>query len=112
MSQWSAIAIIPVGAVAVAGSLLIRVRLHDRPAFDAGPRSATLPSIPTACAHRDRLADAVPDLAGRRLPASGWRQATAIGTAFEEAALFPDAAPAVQRALLRNIADISAFLFT
>ena len=77
----------------------IRGRLHDRPAFDTGPWSATLSYIATAYGivigfwilflfglfadSRQAVGD----------------EATSIGTAFEEVALFPDGAPSVQQAL-------------
>jgi len=98
--QANAIAIAVLGVVSFALSLLVRRLVPDRPDFDAGPWSATLSYIATAYGivvgfwilflfglfadSRQAVGD----------------EATSIGTAFEEVALFPDGAPDVRRALI------------
>ena len=100
LPQANAIAIVLAGALAFAVSLLARHLSRSRREFDTGPWSATLSYIATAYGivigfwilflfglfadSRQAVGD----------------EATSIGTAFEEVALFPEGAPEVRRALI------------
>lgn len=107
--QANAIVIVVVGVAAFALSLLVRRLVGERPELNTAPWSATLGYIATAYGivigfwilflfglfadSRQAVGD----------------EATSIGTAFEEVALFPDGAPDVQQALVCYAQAISEY---
>lgn len=108
-TQANALLILTVGAAAFALSLLVRRLVGERAELNTAPWSATLGYIATAYGivigfwilflfglfadSRQAVGD----------------EATSMGTAFEEVALFPDGAPDVQRALICYAEAISEY---
>lgn len=107
--QTNAIVIVVVGLVAFGLSLLARRLVRGRPEVDTGPWSATLGYVATA--YGIVLGFWILFLFGLFADArmAVGDEATSIGTAFEELALFPAEGPTAQQALVCYAEAISEY---
>lgn len=98
--QANAIAVVLVGVTAFGLSLLVRHLIRRRPEFDVSPWSATLSYVATS--YGIVVGFWILFLFGLFADArqAVGDEATSIGTAFEEVALFAEGAPEVQQALI------------